>query len=885
VKTTTLFLTLLLIGSAFAASNALDAGELVIEQLLAGDTDAKRVYAHEADLNGGEMAFWHHSISFPNEPGHFVFIDDHPAANWEHAARAVYVTEAGQIHTWAVSTPPMDNVWIGITELTDGEFYDGVNVDYRIPTKEDMVRANPWFDQYIPAPGQRAGENYALLMSGGANAGNNHIRYWNDMAYIYYTLINVYSFDEDNIFVLMSDGDNSGNDRSDGTNSPTDLDGDGDQDYTDPCTHDKVIEYMNDLATTLTSQDSLFIFTTDHGGGSTSGGNDSYLNLWNNQQLRDDEFADELDDISFAQCIITMEQCFSGGFVDDVNAIDNVVISTAANANEYSYAMAPAYVYDTYAYFWTAAVAGNLPGWPHDMGGTAVDADTDNDGIVTAREAFVYAEAEDFSNEHPQYLDVSNIGESISLWGGGLDGPYVKLNSYTIDGDNGDALLDPGEAADISVTLENIGNANATNVVGNLSSSDADITVNTGTVNWGTIASGATAASPTDFRITVNTGAGNPERYSLDLNITGDDGINKNVSLSLTVGDQWGFVDDIESGENGWTHSGTGDQWHIETARFHGGANSWKCGGSGTSDHGNNMDCTLETPLVLVGSSSPTLGFWSWHELENGYDYCYLKFDGDTLDTFNGSATSWTERSYDLASYANTVGNFQFNFTSDASTVEEGFYFDDFNLQPVSGGSAVELVGFSVNGNEDGVLLNWKLDNPESAATFNLYRQDGVLVESMVIGNGNRDSGTPLNATPLAGGRSEYSFLDTNVADGGDYLYYLKATDVDGSGYLFGPVELHYTVEQDLALSLDNAYPNPTAGDVALSFSLAVDNQAVSLAVYDLSGRLVETILEDTLSTGRYTVHWDASANPAGVYFYRLSTNDESLTHRLVISR
>ncbi len=885
MKTTTLFLTLLLIGSAFAATSAIDAGELVIERLLAGDTEARRVYVHDTNLNGGEMVFWHNTISFPNEPGHFVFIDDHPAANWEHAARAVYVTEAGEIHTWAVSTPPRDYVWIGMTELTDGAFYDGIDVDYQIPTKEEVERATPWFDQYIPHPDQRSGENYALLMSGGANQSNNHIRYWNDMAYIYYTLINVYSYDENNIFVLMSDGDNPGNDRSNGTNSPTDLDGDGDQDYTDPCTHDKVIEYMDNLATTVTSQDSLFIFTTDHGGGSTSGGNDSYLNLWNLEELHDNEFADELDDISFVQCIITMEQCFSGGFVDDVAAIDGVVISTAANANEYSYAMAPDFVYDTYVYFWTAAVAGNLPGWPHGMGGDAVDADTDDDGIVTAREAFVYAEEEDFSNEHPQYLDVSGIGESISLWGGGLDGPFIKMIAYTVDGDNGDSLLDPGEAADISVTLENIGSENATNVVGNLSSSDSDITVNTGTVNWGTIASGATEDSPSDFRITVGSGAGNPERYSLDLHVTGDDGVDKNYIISLTVGNQWGFVDDIESGDNGWVHSGAADQWHIESARYHSADNSWKCGGSGTSDHTNNMNCTLDSPLVLVGANSPTLDFWMWYELEVSYDYCYLKFDGDTLATYNGNAMSWVKRSYDLASYASEVGNFQFHFTSDGNTVEEGFYFDDFNLQPVSGGSAVDLLGFSVNGNEDGVLLNWKLDNPESAASFDLYRQDGVLVDNMVLGNGDRDSGTPLNATPLTGGRSEYSFLDADVADGGDYLYYLKATDVEGNAYLFGPVELCYTAEQNLALSLENAYPNPTAGEVSLSFSLAADNQSVSLAVYDLAGRLVETLLEDTLSAGRYTVHWDTTASPAGIYFYRLSTDEQSLTNRLVISR
>ncbi|MCK4594199.1 hypothetical protein KAU45_06825, partial [bacterium] len=292
-----------------------EAGELVIERVLDGVTEAKRVYVYPERLTGGGIEFWHHGITLPEEPGYFVFVDDHPAANWEHAARAFLVTENGGIERWDVSTPPK-YLQDDLVELTDGSIYDGlVYIDYHIPTWEEVQPAREYLDKIIPQPDERASVRYAFLLSGGASMGNNHIRYWNDMAYIYWTLINVYSYDEDDIFVLMSDGDNPAPDRSDGSDSPLDLDDDGDDDYHDPCTRTYVFQYFDDLEALLTSQDSLFIFTTDHGG---SG---SYLNLWNWESLWDYEFANELDDISFSQCIITMEQCFSGGFIDDVDEI------------------------------------------------------------------------------------------------------------------------------------------------------------------------------------------------------------------------------------------------------------------------------------------------------------------------------------------------------------------------------------------------------------------------------------------------------------------------------------------------------------------------------------------------------------------------------------
>jgi len=47
----------------------------------------------------------------------------------------------------------------------------------------------------------------------------------------------------------------------------------------------------------------------------------------------------------------------------------------------------------------------------------------------------------------------------------------------------------------------------------------------------------------------------------------------------------------------------------------------------------------------------------------------------------------------------------------------------------------------------------------------------------------------------------------------------------------------------------------------------------VSLKIYDVQGIEVAVVLDEDLPAGERTVKWDAEAMPAGIYFYRLSTN------------
>lgn len=88
---------------------------------------------------------------------------------------------------------------------------------------------------------------------------------------------------------------------------------------------------------------------------------------------------------------------------------------------------------------------------------------------------------------------------------------------------------------------------------------------------------------------------------------------------------------------------------------------------------------------------------------------------------------------------------------------------------------------------------------------------------------------------------------------------------------------------------LMQSYPNPARGSLTIAFGLSVEGP-VELAVYDLAGRRVATLLDGDEPAGDRLVSWDCRdsagrAVPSGVYLYRLVSAEGSLTHRLIIAR
>jgi hypothetical protein len=85
-------------------------------------------------------------------------------------------------------------------------------------------------------------------------------------------------------------------------------------------------------------------------------------------------------------------------------------------------------------------------------------------------------------------------------------------------------------------------------------------------------------------------------------------------------------------------------------------------------------------------------------------------------------------------------------------------------------------------------------------------------------------------------------------------------------------------------------YPNPFNPTTTISYSIpnsaviATNNVAnVNMIVYDALGRKVETLVNKQQATGNYSVKFNASNLPSGIYFYRLTVNNLTVTKKMML--
>ena len=123
------------------------------------------------------------------------------------------------------------------------------------------------------------------------------------------------------------------------------------------------------------------------------------------------------------------------------------------------------------------------------------------------------------------------------------------------------------------------------------------------------------------------------------------------------------------------------------------------------------------------------------------------------------------------------------------------------------------------------------------------------------------------------------SFSDANhgfaVGDSGIILH-----TNNGGGIVVGVGGGLISASHEFAL--DQNYPNPFNPITAINYQIPV-NSFVTVKVYDLLGREIATLVNEERVAGSYSVRWDGSSFPSGVYFYRLKAAAFSDTKKLLL--
>jgi photosystem II stability/assembly factor-like uncharacterized protein len=167
------------------------------------------------------------------------------------------------------------------------------------------------------------------------------------------------------------------------------------------------------------------------------------------------------------------------------------------------------------------------------------------------------------------------------------------------------------------------------------------------------------------------------------------------------------------------------------------------------------------------------------------------------------------------------------------------------------------------------------------------------------IAGGDTINGTVLHTSD---GGNSWNIQDTGTPN---FLYSIHFTDPN-NGWAVGydGTILHTTtggvgVEEEssefgvrsVEFRLNQNTPNPFSKLTAISYQLKAASHT-TLQIYDLAGRLVETLVDEVQEPGVYKVEWDSNPNRvrSGIYFYRLTSRfgqagDFTATRKLVLLR
>ncbi len=87
-------------------------------------------------------------------------------------------------------------------------------------------------------------------------------------------------------------------------------------------------------------------------------------------------------------------------------------------------------------------------------------------------------------------------------------------------------------------------------------------------------------------------------------------------------------------------------------------------------------------------------------------------------------------------------------------------------------------------------------------------------------------------------------------------------------------------------------YPNPFNRETVIAFSVSrsSQNHLVDVSIYDVQGRVVQTILHANLPNGNYTTRWNGLTSSgaeaaSGLYFYQIKAGDLRTTGKMLLTK
>ncbi|MBN3034728.1 MAG: T9SS type A sorting domain-containing protein [Bacteroidales bacterium] len=452
----------------------------------------------------------------------------------------------------------------------------------------------------------------------------------------------------------------------------------------------------------------------------------------------------------------------------------------------------------------------------------------DVSGLINDQDKVVFdLEANDGSNTWMSYFLIVAHAPDLGIESFGISDPSG----------NGNGRLDPGETADISITLVNEGSSGAMNVTGTLSCSDPVISISQATQSYGNLNPGASAEK--SFTVTVDPAAPQGHQVTFEISITADGGVTTQGSFITFIGKFPVLILDLDPKNY-----------------------------SGPEIYNTFQE--IEVYADYATAFPPDLGLY-----KNIFVCLGIHFNNHVLTETEGQQL----RDF-LLEGGNLYMEGKVTWLNDPPTpvhpmfdiiAVQDTWFEYLNILGMPG-TLTNGMDFGYTG--ENPYNNYYLE-PDGQAHVIFTVQDPLMGCGIANDEGDyRTIGTTFEFGKLADGASPSTKpeLMQIIMDFFDGL-------ITGN-----PEERPASLTDARSISV---YPNPFREEVVIMFTTEKDSR-ISVEIFASSGQLVSTLIHSLpLDPGMHQVSWKGTSDsgrtvPAGIYLVRISDGKEVVTTRMV---
>lgn len=175
----------------------------------------------------------------------------------------------------------------------------------------------------------------------------------------------------------------------------------------------------------------------------------------------------------------------------------------------------------------------------------------------------------------------------------------------------------------------------------------------------------------------------------------------------------------------------------------------------------------------------------------------------------------------------------------------------------------VELTSFTAQVTSSNVNLSWTTATEINNLGFEIERS--VDNKNFITVGFVKGSGTVTEP-------KSYLFKDNYSVKGTQTVYYrLKQVDYNGTYDYSDAISVVLDIPAEY--SLGQNYPNPFNPSTKIKYSVP-QNGLVSIVVYDVTGQVVSTLVNEVKEAGNYEVDFNAAGLSSGIYFYIMTSNE-----------